>query len=96
MSAIAELAAALDAARRALEGGGLPDLEGLAHRLTSLLAAAGQGDRRQELAPLVGLLDETTRLAEALARECRACSAELARGEASARATAAYRNRIRS
>lgn len=96
MSAVAELAQALDAARRALESGSLPDLEPLAHRLATLLASAGRDDRRRELAPLIGLLDEATRLGEALAQKCRACSAELARGEANARAAAAYRNRARS
>lgn len=96
MSGTAELALALATARRSLESGALPDLERLADRLGTLLAEAGRAGRGLELAPLIGLLDEVARLGEALARECGTCSAELARGNASARAMAAYHNRARS
>ncbi|HRY26215.1 MAG: hypothetical protein H6852_17425 [Geminicoccaceae bacterium] len=96
MSAATELTTALAAARRSLAGGGLPDIEGLAGRLASLLAEAGRSGRSRDLVALIGLLDEVARLGEALSRECSACRAELARGDASARATAAYHNRARS
>lgn len=96
MSAAEELAAALATARRSLAGGTIPDIEGLADRLATLLAEAGRSGRSQELVPLIGLLDEVARLGEALVRECSACRTELARGDASARAMAAYHNRARS
>ncbi len=96
MSAAAELTAALAAARRSLAGGAVPDIEGLAGRLTALLAEAGRGGRNQDMVAMIDLLDEVARLGEALSRERDACRAELARGDASARATAAYHNRARS
>lgn len=95
MSAAAELTAALATARRSLAGGAVPDIEGLAGRLASLLAEAGRSGRSQDLMALIGLLDEVARLGEALSRECDACRTELARGDASAKATAAYHNRAR-
>lgn len=95
MSTVADLTVALAAARRSLAAGGLPDLDGLADRLRILLEQTGGDAPDRELPPLVGLLDEVGRLGEALASECRNCRAELARGEASARAMAAYHNRAR-
>ncbi|MEZ5905167.1 MAG: hypothetical protein R3C69_08740 [Geminicoccaceae bacterium] len=50
----------------------------------------------QDRTALIGLLDEVARLGEALSRECSACRTELARGDASARATAAYHSRSRT
>lgn len=96
MSAAAELTAALATARRSLAGGAVPDVEGLAGRLAALLAEAGRGGRSADMVALIGLLDEVARLGEALTRERDACRTELARGEASARATTAYHNRARS
>lgn len=96
MSAAAELTAALATARRSLAGGAVPDIEGLGGRLAALLAEAARSGRSADMAALIGLLDEVARLGEALSRERDACRIELARGDASARATAAYHNRARS
>ncbi|MEZ5863406.1 MAG: hypothetical protein R3D25_04780 [Geminicoccaceae bacterium] len=64
--------------------------------MKSLLDEAGRSGRSQDRTALIGLLDEVARLGEALSRECSACRTELARGDASARATAAYHSRSRT
>ena len=88
-----DLATAIATARRAIAAGGQPDLEPLVERLRALLDAidAAPGTERHHVLPqLMGLAEEIEALGGTIAAECRRCSEELAKGEASARAAAAY------
>jgi hypothetical protein len=92
----AALAASVAAARRAIGRGGAADLDRLGGRLTDLLAmaaAAPAAQRPNQLAQLLAVAEELEVLGIAIGDERRRCSEELARNEASARATAAYVSR---
>lgn len=92
------LATAVIVARRAIGRGGTADLEVLAERLAVLLDAFARGavdQRRGDLARLLGLAEEIEALGGLISDESRRCSEQLARGEASARAAAAYSTRAR-
>lgn len=92
------LATAVAVARKAIGRGGTADLEVLAERLAALMdaVAAATVDQRQGLlARLLGLAEEIEALGGLIGEECQLCSEQLARGEASARAAAAYSNRAR-
>ena len=89
----AALATAIAGARQAIAGGGEADLEPLVERLAGLIDAIDavpSGERLQLLPQLLGLAEEIEALGGTIAAECRRCSEELAKGEASARAAAAY------
>jgi hypothetical protein len=89
----AELATAVAAARGAIGRGGTADLGAMAHRLAALLdtmvVAPGAEPEllRQEL---LGLAEEIETLGYTIGEEADRCREELSRGDASARAVAAY------
>jgi len=88
-----DLATAVATARQTIAAGGKADLEPLVERLCQLLDGldAVPGAERQHLLPLLlGLAEEIEALGGTIAAECRRCSEELAKGEVSARAVAAY------
>lgn len=88
-----ELATAIAAARLTVAGGGPADLEPLVDRLALLIEAVDgipRAERADLLPQLLGLAEEIEALGDTIAAECRRCSAELAKGEVSARAAAAY------
>jgi hypothetical protein len=89
----ADLATAVAVAREAIGRGGTADLGSMAHRLAALLDAAvvapGAEPEVQRLG-LLGLAEEIEALGCTIAEEGRRCRDELSRGDASARAVAAY------
>ena len=88
-----ELATAIATARQTIARGGHADLDALVERLRALLDGLGavpRADRQLLLPQLMGLAEEIDALGGTIAAECRRCSEELAKGEVSARATAAY------
>lgn len=92
------LATAVAVARNAIGRGGTADLDVLAERLAALMdavASASLEQRQGLLARLLGLAEEIEALGGLVGEECRRCSEQLARGEASARAVAAYSTRAR-
>ena len=91
--ACAELATAVAVARGAIGRGGTADLGAMAHRLTALLegVAAASGAEPEVLRQdLLGLAEEIEALSCTIGEEGRRCREELSRGDASARAAAAY------
>ena len=88
-----ELATAIAIARQAIARGGHADLDALVLRLRALLDGLGvvpRADQQLLLPQLMGLAEEIDALGGTIAAECRRCSEELAKGEVSARAVAAY------
>ena len=94
----AALATAVSDARHVIGRGGTADLAGLAERLAVLLdgLATGAVDQRHaELTRLLVLAEEIEALGGLISEESGRCSEQLARGQASARAAAAYSTRAR-
>ncbi len=88
-----ELATAIAVARQSIARGGHADLDALVERLKQLLdglGAVSSADQQRLLPQLIGLAEEIDALGGTIADECRRCSEELAKGEVSARAVAAY------
>jgi hypothetical protein len=88
-----ELATAIAIARQAIARGGHADLDALVRRLGELLdsiAGVPKAEQQMLLPQLIGLAEEIEALGGTIAAESRRCSEELAKGEVSARVTAAY------
>ena len=92
-----ELATAIATARQTIARGGHADLDFLVERLAALLDVLGAVPRAEQqllLPQLMGLAEEIDALGGTIAAECRRCSEELAKGEVSARAIAAYAKNV--
>ena len=92
-----ELATAIAIARQTIAQGGHADIGALVERLRLLLGGLGtvpRADQQLLLPQLMGLAEEIDALGGTIAAECRRCSEELAKGEVSARAVAAYAKNV--
>ena len=88
----AELATAVAVAREAIGRGAAADVGSMAQRLSALLdtMVVAPGEPEVQRTGLLGLAEEIEAMASTIAKEGHRCRDELSRGDASARAVAAY------